>query len=121
MENKIKQDLQRVLEKHDYDGFKNIIDDLQINKDDFESYLNSINDAITEQMLKEPFGGNLNSGKRVLNAFNEKSEETFFDVIPKMKKYVTEVFKKKLSVNNDNYVDDSPIKQSLDSFESRFM
>mgnify|MGYP001625373941 CR=1 FL=1 len=107
------------LEKHNYDEFKKEIDKLNVTEDNYESYLNMINDVIIKQMMSEPFGGEKSSETRLVNAFNDKKEETFFDVVSELRKYVKEVFLKKLNIKN--YVDDSPIIKDLESFESRFM
>lgn len=53
--------------------------------------------------------------------FNDKGEKTFFEIIPELRSYVANVFREKLNINSDNYVDDSPISISLDNFEGRFM
>lgn len=116
-----KKSLENSLEKYNYDDFKAIINNLVINEDNYEEYLNLINDVITNKMLKEQFGGDLNSGERVLRVFNDKGEKTFFEIIPELRSYVANVFREKLNVNSDNYVDDSPISISLDNFEGRFM
>lgn len=107
------------LEKHNYDEFKKEIDKIEVTEDNYESYLNMINDVIIKQMISEPFGGEKSSKTRLVNAFNDKKEETFFDVVSELRKYVKEVFLKKLNIKN--YVDDSPIIKDLESFESRFM
>lgn len=116
-----KKSLENSLEKYNYDDFKAIINNLVINEDNYEEYLNLINDVITNKMLREQFGGDSNSGERVLRVFNDKGEKTFFEIIPELRSYVANVFREKLKINSDNYVDDSPISISLDNFEGRFM
>lgn len=117
----LKQLLETSLNNNDFEKFLRQLDEQPINKENFFDYIKVVEDVIADKSLSETIGVNLDSSKKVLEAFGTiKKEKSFFDHLEDFKLNISNIFKKKLS----NYEDDElmeTINDKLDDFESRLI
>lgn len=117
----LKQLLETSLNNNNFEKFLRQLDEQPINKENFFDYIKVVEDVIADKSLRETIGVNLDSGKKVLEAFGTiKKEESFFDYLEDFKLNISSIFKRKLS----NYEDAELMKtinDKLEDFESRLI
>lgn len=117
--------LKSFLQKKDYENFIMEITKLEVNDENYVTYLNLIEEVLSERMLEEDIFP-VSPGEKLLNSLGViDKEENFLEMINDIKLAVIEIFSRKLNIRKSiTFSDDErnkKIKEELDIFEGRFM